>query len=445
MAVALHDVTAWKKIGAELPTYLDVDGLAKYFPTMGQGSDVMTAYLLTIAAEAGFKIPPASLELLLAGLRKFIEGKITRGTALPTTDLHVRKLAAVVALAHYGITDPKFLSSLTIEPDLWPTSAVLDWFDLLRLDKSVEGRELKAAVAEQILRSRLIFHGTTMGFSSETSDSLWWLMVSPDSNSVRLVQSLLNWDRWPDALPKLVRGALARQQRGAWSQTTANAWGVLALEKFSRVFEQVAVSGVTKASLAGLDQKVDWKVGSPAPLEFRWPAGIETLAINHEGTGKPWVTVQSRAAIPLKEAFSSGFKITKTMSGIQRKDSGHWSRGDLVRVHLDLESQADMTWVVVNDPIPGGATVLGGGLGRDSQLATHGEHQGGWVYPAFSEHSFEAYRSYFDFVPKGKWSVEYTIRLNQEGTYHLPATRVEAMYSPEAAGEIPNADVEVTK
>jgi len=39
--------------------------------------------------------------------------------------------------------------------------------------------------------------------------------------------------------------------------------------------------------------------------------------------------------------------------------------------------------------------------------------------------------------------VEYTVRLNNEGTFLLPPTRVEALYAPEMFGEIPNAPVEV--
>jgi uncharacterized protein YfaS (alpha-2-macroglobulin family) len=39
--------------------------------------------------------------------------------------------------------------------------------------------------------------------------------------------------------------------------------------------------------------------------------------------------------------------------------------------------------------------------------------------------------------------VEYTIRLNQSGTFQLPATRVEALYFPEMFGEIPNKTMEV--
>jgi uncharacterized protein YfaS (alpha-2-macroglobulin family) len=46
-------------------------------------------------------------------------------------------------------------------------------------------------------------------------------------------------------------------------------------------------------------------------------------------------------------------------------------------------------------------------------------------------------------VPKGRFKIEYTVRLNNPGRFDLPATRVEAMYSPEMFGEVPNTPVAV--
>ena len=53
--------------------------------------------------------------------------------------------------------------------------------------------------------------------------------------------------------------------------------------------------------------------------------------------------------------------------------------GRYLRVRLEVEAQADQTWVVVSDPVPAGATILGSGLGRDSQLLSKGEERKGWV------------------------------------------------------------------
>jgi len=245
-------------------------------------------------------------------------------------------------------------------------------------------------------------------------------------------------------MPRLVRGALGRQYRGAWNLTTANAWGVLAMEKFSKKFEAVPVTGTTSAELEGKSKTLDWTtIPEGKSLMLSWPKEKERLTIEHRGSGKPWATVQSLAAIPLKAPFSSGYTIRKTLIPIQQRTEGRWARGDVLKVRLDLEAQADMTWVVVNDPVPAGSSILGTGLGRDSQLLTQGEKREGWVWPAFEERSFEAFRAYYEFVPKGKWTVEYTVRLNNSGTFHLPSTRVEALYAPEMLGEMPNKIIEV--
>jgi uncharacterized protein YfaS (alpha-2-macroglobulin family) len=443
-AVALRDKSRWSTITAYLPSYMDSEGLVKYFPVSLLGSEVLTAYLVSISDEAGWTIPDDLRQKMLAGLKGFVEGKVMRNSALPTADLTIRKLAALEALSRAEKIPSSLLSSLTIEPNLWPTSAVIDWVNILTRTEGIRNREARLGEADQILRSRLNFQGTTMGFSTEKTDFLWWLMVATDTNAVRLILSRLQSPGWREDMPRLVRGALGRQRRGHWLTTVANAWGVLAMDKFSKAFESTPVTGATTASLAGRSQTLNWN-SSPegGSVSFGWPAGKSPLMIRSDGTGKPWATILSLSAIPLTEPTSSGYKITKTLVPVEQKERGVWSNGDVVRVRLELESQADMTWVVVSDPIPAGGAIFGTGLGRDSQLLRRGEDHKGWVWPAFEERSFEAYRAYYEFVPKGKWTVEYTVRLNSEGLFQLPPTRVEAMYAPEMFGEIPNEVLKV--
>ena len=443
-AVALRDEELWKKNMAELPTHLDSDGLVKYFPACCKGSDVLTAYILSIANEAGWEIPEHIRQQMENGLKGFIEGKVVRWSRLPTADVSIRKIAALEALSRYGKAETQLLGSINIEPNLWPTSAVIDWMNVLMRVKDIPNNSNKFKEVEQILRSRLNLHGTTMGFSTEGMDNLWWLMVSTDLNAVRTLLTFLNLENWNEDMPRLVRGAIGRQYRGAWNTTIANAWGVLAMEKFSNKFESMPVAGTTSAALEDKTKEVDW-LKNPAgeSLMFKWPKERADLNISHQGTGRPWATIQSLAAIPLKEPFSSGYKIKKTFAPVEQKQKGKWTSGDVARVRLEIEAQADMTWVVVSDPIPAGASILGTGLGRDSQLLTRGEENKGWVWPAFEERTFETFRAYYEYVPKGSFTVEYTIRLNQSGAFELPETRVEALYSPEMFGEIPNVRFEV--
>ena len=443
-AVALRDEKLWKGCMSDLPSYLDSDGLVKYFPTCRYGSPVLTSYIIAIGHEAGWGIPDKTRDSMETALRQFIEGSIVRYSPLPTADLSLKKLSALEALSRSGKAEARLLGSIAIEPNLWPTSAVIDWFNILHNVAAIPKREERMQEAEQILRSRLNFQGTRMGFSTEGTDCLWWLMVSNDVNAVRLILSLLHAGIWNEDMPRVILGALSRQKRGRWDLTVANAWGTLAMEKFSQAFEAVPVSGTTREALSGKTETVDWHT-SPAgkAFTFPWPTHEAEVAISHQGTGKPWATIQSLAAIPLKKPFSSGYTIKKTLIPIEQKTPKVWSRGDIVRIRLQIEAQADQTWVVVSDPVPAGATILGKGLERDSAILTKGEKRKGWVWPAFEERSFEAFRAYYEYCPKGTWTVEYTVRLNQDGTFQLPPTRAEALYFPEMFGEIPNEVMEV--
>ncbi|MGZ8243395.1 alpha-2-macroglobulin family protein [Methylomagnum sp.] len=444
-AVALRDESRWRGVMDSLPAYLDRDGLLKYFPSDSlEGSDVLSAYVLAIAHESGWELPERARGRISEALKNFVAGRLLRDSALPTADLSIRKLAAINALARYGEATPELLGSITIEPNLWPTSAVLDWYDLLARLEGIPHRDERKTEAEQILRARLNFQGTTLGFSTERDDALWWLMLSGDVNAARMVLAAVKEPTWRADVPRLVRGAVGRQQMGRWNITTANAWGVLALEKFSAAFESVPVTGQTQATLAGTTRGFAWQADSRrGSLNFSWPEGPAPLSLRHAGTGKPWVTIQSKAALPLTEPLSSGFKLRRTMTPVEQKQPGIWTRGDTARVTLVLDAQSDMTWVVVDDPIPSGATVLGTGLGRDAQLLTRGEKREGSAWPAYEERRFDAFRAYYRFVPKGQWTVEYTVRLNNPGRFELPATRIEALYAPEMFGEYPNEAVEV--
>ncbi|NRR29313.1 alpha-2-macroglobulin [Oxalobacteraceae bacterium] len=461
VAVALEDGARWTGVMNSLPSFLDSDGLARYFP-MGwlEGDDALTAYLLTIANEAGYDIPEATRNRMLRGLENFVAGRIHRYGSVQTADVVLRKLAAIDALARYGLARPAMLEPLEIAPNLWPSSGVIDWISVLTHMKDVPQGDRKLAEAQQILRSRLMFSGTTMSFSTEKSDYLWWLMVSPDVNSVRALRLLSDDPAFPAAdAARLARGALGRQAQGRWSTTVANAWGVLALRRFKDRYEHEPVNGASSVKLGDQERSLAWsaavsgKTGDPTlgtPMgaglatHFAWPAGTAPLSLQHQGGGKPWAFVASRAALPLEKPLFAGYSIKRTVTAVEQKKSGVWQTGDTYRVTLDVDAQSDRTWVVLNDPVPAGASILGSGLGGDSAQLASGAKKTGWQRPAFEERAFDGFRAYYSYVPKGKFTIEYTVRLNNAGRFEMPATRVEAMYAPEIFAELPVAKMDVT-
>jgi len=493
VAIGLRDTARWHALVGQIALYQDEDGLLNYFPSgrPHDGSDSLTAYVLAISDEAtrlgyDFALPDDAKASLQRGLIGFVEGHVNRDfwrpAFLKNGDLDVRKIAAIEALSRYGKAQPRMLDSVQLLPNQWPTGAVIDWLQILDRLPAIKDHDKRVEEAQQILRARLNVQGTRLGFSTERDDSWWWLMSNGDVNSVRMTLAVLDRKDWAEDVPRIVTGTLQRQQRGRWSTTVANAWGSVAMEAFSKKFETVPVRGATRAGVmttplaplaapeglagslrsgralavgpasqpitGGAATVLDWsRMPAGGALPLGWPAGFgvggnkadASLQVDHDGTGKPWVTVTSRAAVPVTAPFGSGYRITKTITPVEQKVKGAWSRGDVVRVHLDIDVQADATWVVVDDPIPGGASMLGTGLGNDDQISTGTEKDDARGWLAYQARSFEAFRAYYRYLPKGAFSLEYTFRLNNPGRFGVPQTRVEAMYAPEMFGEAPNA------
>ena len=478
-ALALADAAGWERLMGALPGYLDADGLAQYYPVRPgdppYGSDRLTAHLLSAAHEAGQAIPQASRERMQQALLAFVEGRLERRGWSPDRargiDLDVRRLAALEALSRHGQAQPRHLQVLQVAPALWPTAAVIDWLQVLRRLEGVPQREAWLQQAQAQLRARITYAGSTLRFSQEEADDWWWLMDSPDANAARLILAVHDDPAWKDEVPRLVIGALARQQRAAWRTTVANLWGTLALQRFAARFERHPVSGRSMAILGGARATHDWAPAVPAAggavpagstggarLALPWPPAVTaaapaTLSLTHEGSGRPWAAVQALAAVPLKAPVAAGYRINRTVRLVEggapapastaSRSPGFWVRGDALRVRLEIEAQSDMTWVALVDPLPAGATILGSGLGRDSALATRGERREGSGWMTFEERGHDAWRHTWGFLPRGRHVVEYTMRLNSAGRLHLPPSRIEAMYAPDVFGELPLEAMEV--
>ncbi len=445
-AVVLDDPQLLRDAKNDLAGCLDRHGLVKFFPTLDQGSELLTAYIYGVSHEAGVSLPGPVREKMETGLLDFVQGRVTGLPRTGSIDMAVRRIMVLEALSRTGKIYPGLLESISIQPDQWPTAAVVDWVSLLtRTSDLLPDQKERIRQAEGILRSRMDFQGTRMGFASSLDEGIGHFQASADVTALKAVLALMPLKSFAPDMPRLIRGALDRRIRGRWDTTPANAWGVLVMKRFAQTFEPNPVSGVTRMELGHARQAADWKA-DPGGGDFLFPLPdrADTLSVIHEGEGRPWVSITSLAARPLNEPISSGYHIKKSLTPVQQARPGRWCKGDVIRVRLDLEAQADASWVVVNDPVPAGTTLLGTGLGRDSRILVRtGDPEAANLYPVFVERRFEGFRAYYEHAPKGTWFVEYALRLNHPGRFHVPGTRVEALYAPEMSGEIPNPVFEI--
>lgn len=432
-AAVSGDPKKWAEAMATLSQHMNKAGFVAYFPG-GDGSEMLTAYLLDIADAYGLPIPESEKRRMQNALRTALQNTEFMDWA-PGDYRLMEQLALQAAIApdlgNAKPVVPKDINQL-------PTVALVDWVHyLLKTPDSTEKAERLNAAASQ-LRSRYDIQGTRAVWRNDHDENYWWFMWTSNVAIARTALLAQQWSAvdasWKVDAQLLMRGLVSRQRDGNWLTTTGNAWGVAAMTNFQKNVEHGPVSGSSSATFAGETLTTNWP--SPSSMQFPWPeqGARGSLNLSHEGSGAPWATVQVLAATKSEKSIDHGVTVHKTISPYSQHVKGQWSEGDVMRVTLELSADRDLSWLVVHDPIPSGATIL-----KDNV----GEFNGGswWWRPNFIERTNDSFRGYYQRIWSGKWTVEYLVRLNNSGTFNFPSTRVEAMYSPEIFGEIPNQEL----
>jgi uncharacterized protein YfaS (alpha-2-macroglobulin family) len=423
-AVATGDRAAWDRAAQSLAGYLDNNGLVRFFPGDWLAGDAaLTAYVLDLAAQNGWPLPSAPRDRMISGLNAVAGGQSS--AALP--DVSTR-IAVLAALSRAGAMAPALLESVSFTPNAWPASTLIDWISITeRLPAYAD----QARQAEAVLRTRLDRQGTTLRLAR---DERAGLLVSADTTAAKLLGFATPRPAWRADSPLLARALMLRQRAGHWDTTPANALGTLAMAGFQRRFEAIPVTGTTQISLGSAVRNVDW--AAPTLQTLPWPTAKSPLTLRHSGTGTPWATVSARAAVPLAAPFTSGFAASRSISPVSQAVHGRWTRGDVVKITVTLTPRAPVEWVVINDPVPAGATILGGSLGGRSEMLGQETSEG--TSPSFVERRSDAIHAHYAALGRAPVTYSYTLRLGSTGRFQLPPTRIEALYSPEMLALLPN-------
>ncbi|WP_240500150.1 alpha-2-macroglobulin family protein [Sphingomonas montana] len=436
-AVVLGDRAGWARLAGDLSGYVAGDGLLRYFPDQGaSGSVALTAYALSITAEAGFAWPADVQGRLIGALRQVVDGRIAEGGAAPA-DRRLLRLAALAALARNGAADAGMVGQVAIPLADMPTGALAEW--MVTLDRVAGTDPAAKAAAQAMLRTRIDYQGVRMDLT-DSARAAWWMMESADEMAVKTLLAVIGRPGWQGDAPRMAIGVAMRQRAGHWDTTPANAWGTIAAGRFAQVYP-AAPAGIVRASLGAQTVTQGWPTPAAAPpLRLTLPARTTPLLLAHGASPGPWATVSLRAAVPLSGPRFAGYRIARQVAFVERRVPGRLSRGDVLRIRLTVDASVDRSWVVVEDPIPAGASIVGGRANQSAVLGG-GTGDGGASYV---ERGQDAWRGFFGWMPRGRTTTEYVVRMNAVGRFQLPPTRVQAMYSPEIHGAVPNGAVTVT-
>jgi alpha-2-macroglobulin len=440
-AIALGDTGMWNLIAGDIPAYQDGDGLLRYWPGDAPGSEALTAYILSASAEAGLPLPEGPRGKMLEAMKAVLDGRLRHEDY---GDVRLQRLAAFAALARQGAATSAMVGQIGMTPADMPTASLADYAVALgKVPGLANGAQLRAA-AEQVLRTRLVYEGTRVDLSDK-GRMPWWLMSSDDEGAIKAMLAVLGRPGWENDAGKMMVGVAARQQRGHWDTTTANAWGTILARRFMGIYPAQAIAGVTTASLGAANISLNWPLAEPQRMfSLPLPAQQTPLVMNQAGGAGPWAFVRVKAAVPLTQPLMAGYRMTKKVEAVKQKVAGSWSRGDVVKVTISVDASAERNWVAINDPVPAGATIVGNLGGQSEMLANQGGTSEG-VSPSYIERGNDSWRAFYGWVPRGSFTVSYVMRLDAAGRFNLPATRVEAMYAPEIRAQLPNAVMAVAE
>jgi uncharacterized protein YfaS (alpha-2-macroglobulin family) len=316
-------------------------------------------------------------------------------------------------------------------------------------------------------------------FSEHVDDGYRRLLASPLRENCAILEAMTLYSETPagrhvagDIPLRLVR--MITQTRGSrvhWENTQENLFCMNALLTYSRVYEAQTPALNVRASLdkEALGQAV-FNDLRDAPITLHHPiteadkGRAATLHVNREGEGRLYYTTRISYAPKdeVKQPVNAGMELHREYSV---KRNGKWvllsgsskvKRGELVRVDLYLSLPTARSFVVVEDPVPGGLEPVNRDLATSSEIdADEAEYayaedswysrHSDWSPYGASRWSFyhkelrhDSARFYADYLTAGNYHLSYSAQAIAEGEFRLLPAKAEEMYDPEIFGKTPS-------
>jgi uncharacterized protein YfaS (alpha-2-macroglobulin family) len=358
------------------------------------------------------------------------------------------------------------------------------------------GRTSERELLLKDFRARVTENARTAHFAERTSeaeaDGLQLLMHSSVQSDAVTLMAMLDIVETDPLLPKVMAGIMDSrdpQKGGQWGTTHANAWALLAANRYFTTVEKEVPDYVARIwldtsfageqafkgrSMAVVDQEV--------PMARLMKEQPKEVLLAKDGPGMLYYRLGLRYApadLAMK-AEEQGFTVYRSYEplaqggdkpdpeSVKRLADGSYEvkAGALVRVNLTLVAKDRANFVVVDDPLPAGfegqnsrfSTTLQdvqGGVVKQSVDYGGGSpwdgFEGGWwwwrPWWSFSHTEMRDDRMllFANHLPAGVYTYSYTARATTIGDFQLPPIHAEAMYQPELFGHSASSKVRVVE
>ncbi len=295
----------------------------------------------------------------------------------------------------------------------------------------------------------------------------YWTM-NTDVRTTALVLDALARLRPGDALAtQAVRWLMSvRNGDGYWETTQENVWSIIALTDWMvasgelqadyswRVTLNGQTMGQGTADAASLDDPVVLKAAVAGLLRDRANGLVlERLPATggQTGEGRLYYTAHLRTFLPVDQvkALHRGIVVSReyALNDAPDKPITQARVGDIIRVKLTIVAPNDLTYLVLEDPLPAGAEAVDVGLRTTRTLPPEeaiqriqeGQEVKAWWswdawLPSKTELRDEKVALFATYLPRGTYQYTYLMRASLPGEYMVLPTTAMEMYFPEVFG-----------
>lgn len=231
-----------------------------------------------------------------------------------------------------------------------------------------------------------------------------------------------------DMLAGMKLWLLKQKQVQVWESSIATADAVYAFLNGSG--NRLQVNGTMKAVAGNVEVRTpDDVLGYTRKTLTGTDTHVERVVVSKSGTGIGWGAVYAQYLEEMDKvlpAKGNGVSVAREwwMDGkqISRKTVLH--AGDKMTVRLTIKADRDMDFIRVKDE-------RAACMEPDTQLSGYRWSNGLGYYQVNRDASTEFF---IDRMPKGTYTLEYTVYLDRSGTYQAGAATIQSVYAPEFSG-----------
>jgi len=310
-------------------------------------------------------------------------------------------------------------------------------------------------------------------FTTEYSDQIYLLLSSDRRTDAIVLDAVMQDNPQSDLIAKVVNGLLAHRTRGRWENTQENVFVLLALDRYFNTYEAQTPDFVARIWLGNTYAGGNEFRGRTTDIyetlvpmnyvlsETSAGGGTQDLILSKEGPGKLYYRLGLQYAptdLDL-EPLDMGFVVQRRYEAVDdpedvfQDNQGVWhiKAGARVRVKLTMVADNRRYHVALVDPVPAGLEIINPSLAVSEQIpqdpTSPDFRYGWWWWGTWYEHQNmrdDRAEAFASLLWDGVYEYTYVTRATTPGTFIVPPTRAEEMYSPEVFGRS-GSDVVIIK